>query len=183
VIAPSPIDRSRIRPSLVCLGLAPVPVVAGIVLAVVIFVNALHDVTGSFRALDGPVTVRLDEDAGRGIWARTDQEVSGFCSAIGPRPAQMKETHNVTVTTGDTDYYSFLNFRAPVSGEYRIDCAASQPLSLGPYVTGGRILAGIGGVLGSFFGGLLLGGLVLGGVLLARERSKRRLELEAQAFR
>jgi len=183
VIAPSPIDRSHIRPSLVWLGLAVVPVLAGIALAVVLVVDTVHDVTGSFRALDGPVTVRLDEGAGRGIWARSDQDVSGFCSAIGRKPAEMKETHNVTVSTGDTDYYSFLRFRAPVAGEYRIDCAASQPLSLGPYVTGGRIVGAVGGALGAFFGGLLLGALVVGGVLLARERSKRRLELEAQAFR
>lgn len=177
------IDRSRIRPSLAWLGLAGLPAVAGIAVAVVVLVALIDDVTGGFRALDGPVSVRLKEDEGRGIWAHTGESVSGFCSATGPARAAMKRTSGVTVTTGGTEYHSFLRFRAPRAGTYQVDCAASRPLSLGPYVTGGRIFAGVAGVLGAFFGGLLLGALVVCLVLILRERSTRRLELEAQLLR
>ena len=180
-----PVDPPRPRPSLAWLGLAVLPVAAGIAIAVLLFVDALGDATGDFTALDGPAEVRLDKGEGRGIWARTENEVSGFCSATGAaeqRP-EMKPTHGVTVTSGGVEYHSFLRFRAPRAGRYTVDCAASQPLSLGPYLTAGRLVAAIGGVLGSFFGGFLLGGLVVAVVLLARERSKRRLDLEAQAFR
>jgi hypothetical protein len=124
--------------------------------------------------------VRLDTDEGRGIWALTDEAVSGFCSATGPERVDMKRTSGVTVTSGGTEYHSFLRFRAPAAGTYRVDCAASRPLALGPYVSGGRIFAGVGGVLGSFFGGLLLGALIVCLVLILRERSTRRLELEAR---
>jgi hypothetical protein len=174
------IDRSRIRPSLAWLGLAAVPALAGIAVAVVVLVALLDDVTGGFRELDGPMSVRLDTDEGRGIWAHTDESVSGFCSAAGPQRVDMKRTSGATVTTGGTEYHSFLRFRAPEAGTYRVDCAASRPLALGPYVTAGRIFAGVGGVLGAFFGGLLLGALIVCLVLILRERSTRRLELEAR---
>ena len=177
------IDRSRIRPTLAWLGLAAAPVLAGIAVAVVVLLAMLDDVTGSFERLDGPVSVRLETDEGRGIWALSDESVSGFCSAAGPQRVDMKRTSGVTVTSGGTEYHSFLRFRAPEAGTYRVDCAASRPLSLGPYVTAGRILAGVGGVLGAFFGGLLLGALIVCLVLILRERSTRRLELEAQALR
>jgi hypothetical protein len=178
-----PIDRSRIRPSLAWLGLAALPIVAGIAGATLLVIDAVDDVDKPFSQIDGPTDVRLDEHEGRGIWARTEAEVSGFCSATGPAQADMKPTHGVTVTTGGHEYHSFLRFRAPRAGRYQVDCATSRPLWLGPYLTGGRIVGAIGGVLGSFFGGLLLGGLIVGLVLLARERSTRRLELEAQAFK
>ncbi len=174
------IDRSRIRPSFAWLGLAAVPVLAGIAVAVVVLLSLLDDVTGSFEPLEGPVSVRLEKDEGRGIWALTDESVSGFCSAAGPQRVDMKRTSGVTVTSGGTEYHSFLRFRAPEAGTYRVDCAASRPLSLGPYVTAGRILAGVGGILGAFFGGLLLGALIVCLVLILRERSTRRLELEAR---
>jgi hypothetical protein len=175
-----PIDRSRIRPSLAWLGLAAIPALAGIAVAVVVLLSLLDDVTGGFTRLDSPATVRLDKGEGRGIWALSDESVSGFCSAAGPSRADMKRTSGVTVTSGGTEYHSFLRFRAPEAGTYRVDCAASRPLSLGPYVTAGRILAGVGGVLGAFFGGLLLGGLIVCLVLILRERSTRRLELAAR---
>jgi hypothetical protein len=159
------------------------PVLAGIAVAVVVLLSLLDDVTGSFERLDGPATVHLDAGEGRGIWALDDQSVSGFCSAVGPERADMKDTNGVTVTIGGTEYHSFLRFRAPASGTYRVDCAASRPLALGPYVTGWRIVAGVGGVLGAFFGGLLLAALIACLVLILRERSTRRLELEAQALR
>ena len=60
--------------------------------------------------------------------------------------------------------------------------ASSRPLALGPYITGGRIFAGVGGILGAFFGGLLLAGLTVCLVLIARERSTRKLELEARGL-
>jgi hypothetical protein len=145
-----------------------------------VLLSLLDDVTGSFEPLDGPVSVRLEKDEGRGIWALTDESVSGFCSAAGPRRVEMKRTSGVTVTSGGTEYHSFLRFRAPEAGTYRVDCAASRPLSLGPYVTAGRILTGVGGILGAFFGGLLLGALIVCLVLILRERSTRRLELEAR---
>ncbi len=162
------------------MGLAAAPVLAGIAVAVLVLLSLLDDVTGSFEPLEGPVSVRLEKDEGRGIWARTDESVSGFCSAAGPQRVDMKRTSGVTVTSGGTEYHSFLRFRAPEAGNYRIDCAASRPLSLGPYVTAGRILAGVGGILGAFFGGLLLGALIVCLVLILRERSTRRLELEAR---
>jgi hypothetical protein len=177
-----PIDRSRIRPSFVWMALGAVPAVAGIAIAVVLFIGLLGDVSGDFDPLNGPLTVRLDDNEGRGIWAQTDESVSGFCSATGPAQAEMKRTNGVTVTSDGTEYHSFLRFRAPEAGVYRVDCAASRPLSLGPYVTAGRIFAGVGGVLGAFFGGLLLAGLIVCLVLILRERSTRRLELEARGL-
>ena len=178
-----PVDRSRIRPSFAWLALSGVAVVAGIAVAVVLFIGLLGDVTGSFEALDGPRTVRLDKGEGRGIWAETDQGVSGFCSARGPQPAGMQRTSGVTVTSGGTEYHSFLRFRAPASGTYTVDCAASRPLALGPYITAGRIFAGVAGILGAFFGGLVAAALILCLVLILRERSTRRLEVDAQALR
>jgi hypothetical protein len=175
-----PIDRSRIRPSFAWVALAVVPVVGGIVLAVVLGLGLLDDVTGDFHSLDGPRTVRLDEGEGRGIWTANSEDASGFCSARGPAEAQMQRTNGVTVSSGGTEYHSFLRFRAPASGTYTVDCAASRPLALGPYITGGRIFAGVAGILGAFFGGFLVGGLLVCVVLLARERSTRRLELEAR---
>ncbi len=162
------------------MGFAAAPVLAGIAVAVLVLLSLLDDVTGSFEPLEGPVSVRLEEDEGRGIWALTDESVSGFCSAAGPQRVDMQRTSGVTVTSGGTEYHSFLRFRAPEAGTYRVDCAASRPLSLGPYVTAGRILAGVGGILGAFFGGLLLGALIVCLVLILRERSTRRLELEAR---
>ena len=175
-----PIDRSRIRPSLAWLVLSGVVGAAGIAVAVVVLVHLLNDVTGSFEPLNGPTTVRLDSGEGRGVWAHTDQPVSGFCSAGGPAQAEMKRTSGVTVTSGGTEYHSFLRFRAPEAGAYTVSCAASRPLSLGPYISAGRIVAGVAGTLGAFFGGLFLGAAILCLVLLLRERSKRRLELEAR---
>lgn len=177
-----PVEPSRVRPSLAWLALAALPVVAGIAIAVLLFVDALGDATESFTPLNGPRTVQLEAGEGRGIWARTAAEVSGSCSVL-PRPKELKDTNGVTVTTGGVEYHSFLRFRARDAGRYTVNCAASQPLSLGPYLTAGRLVAAIGGILGSFFGGFLLGGVVVAVVLLGRERSKRRLELEAQALR
>jgi hypothetical protein len=180
-----PIDRSRIRPSFAWIALAVLPVIGGIALAVVLGLALLDDVTGDFHDLKGPRTVRLDDGEGRGIWAENAEDVSGFCSAQGPEQAEMQRTHGVTVTSGGTEYHSFLRFRAPATGTYRVDCAASRPLALGPYITGGRIFAGVAGILGAFFGGLIVAGLIVCLVLLARERSTRKLELEArgpQAF-
>jgi hypothetical protein len=165
------------------MGLGVVPALAGIVVAVVVALALLDDVTGDFTRLDGPATVRLDEGEGRGIWTTSDVDssaIAGFCSADGPAQAQMKDTNGVTVTSGGTEYHSFLRFRAPQAGTYRVDCAASRPLALGPYVTGGRIVAGVAGALGAFFGGLLLGAAIVCLVLILRERSTRRLELEAR---
>ena len=180
-----PIDRSRIRPSFAWLALSGVAVVAGIVVAVLIGVGLFGDVTGDFDQLNGPRTVQLDKHEGRGIWVDTDRGVSGFCSARGPEQVDMERTHGVTVTSGGTEYHSFLRFKAPQAGTYTVDCATSRPVSLGPYITAGRIFVGVGGILGSFFGGLLLGALILCLVLILRERSKRKLELEAspQALR
>jgi len=175
-----PIDRKRIRPSFAWVALAVVPAIGGIVLAVVLGLALLDDVTGDFHSLGGPRTVQLDEGEGRGIWSENTEDVSGFCSAQGPEQAEMQRTNGVTVTSGGTEYHSFLRFKAPAAGTYKVDCAASRPLALGPYITGGRIFAGVAGILGAFFGGLLLGGLVVCVVLLARERSTRRLELEAR---
>jgi hypothetical protein len=161
-----------------------VPAIAGIAATVVVVLALLDDVTGSFERLDGPATVHLDAGEGRGIWTTSDVDssaIAGFCSAQGAARAEMKDTNGVTVTSGGTEYHSFLRFRAPKSGAYHVDCAASRPLSLGPYVTAGRIIAGVGGALGAFFGGLLLGALTMCLVLILRERSTRRLELEARA--
>lgn len=176
------IDRSRVRPSLAWLGLSGLAPAAGIAVAVVLLLALIDDVTGSFRALDGPVAVHLDKGEGRGIWARANVDssaIAGFCSADGPARADMKDTNGVTVTSGGTEYHSFLRFRAPETGTYRVDCAASRPLSLGPYISVGRILVSVAGMLAAFFGGLLGGALILCLVLIARERSTRRLELEA----
>ena len=170
-------EPARVRPSLGWLGLAVAAAVAGIAGAVVLGVLLVRDVDGPFVALDGPATVRLDEGEGRGIWARTDADVSGYCTAAGPARAEMQRTGGVTVTSGGREYHSFLRFEAPRAGRYRVDCAASQPLALGPHVTGLRLFAGIAGVLASFFGGLMLAGLITALVLLLRERSSRRIEL------
>ena len=178
-----PIDRSRIRPSFAWLGLSGLAVAAGIAGAVLILVALIDDVTGSFEPLDGPRTVQLDRGEGRGIWARTAFGVSGFCSADGPARVQMKDTNGVSVTSGGTEYHSFLRFRAPKTGRYTVSCAVSRPVSLGPYISGGRIFAGVAGTLGALFGGLLAGAVILCLVLILRERSTRRLELEGQALR
>lgn len=174
------IDRSRIRPSLGWLGLAGAVAVAGIAGAVLLVVVTLQDVTGSFSPLDGPTTVRLQEGDGRGIWTYSSAPVSGFCSATGPARADMKRTTGITVTTGGREYHSFLRFEAPRAGTYRVSCATSRPVALGPSVTGLRLVAGVAGVLGSFFGGLILAALIVAVVLILRERSKRRLELDAR---
>jgi hypothetical protein len=174
------IDRSRIRPSLGWLGLAGAVFVAGIAGAVLLLVVTLKDVTGSFTPLDGPASVRLDEGDGKGLWTYSSEPVSGFCSATGPARVEMKRTDGVTVTSGGREYHSFLRFEAPRTGTYRVSCATSRPVALGPSVTGLRIFAGVAGVLGSFFGGMLLAGLIVALVLILRERSKRRLELEAR---
>ncbi|MDX6670372.1 MAG: hypothetical protein QOI91_735 [Solirubrobacteraceae bacterium] len=174
------IDRSRIRPSLWWLGLAGAVVVAGIAGAVLLLVVTLKDVTGSFTPLNGPATVRLHEGDGRGIWTYTSEPVSGFCSATGPARVEMQRTTGVTVTTGGREYHSFLRFEAPRTGAYHVSCATSRPVALGPSVTGLRLFAGVAGVLGSFFGGLFLAALIVALVLILRERSKRRLEMEAR---
>ena len=174
------IDRSRIRPSLGWLALAGVVAILGIAGAGVLLYVMLEDVTGDFDALDGPATVQLDEGEGRGIWAYDDVPVSGSCRATGPATAEMKDTDGVTVTSGGREYHSFLRFEAPRTGRYTVDCATSRPVALGPYVTGLRIFAGVAGVLGAFFGGLLGAGLIVALVLILRERSQRRLEMEAR---
>lgn len=176
-----PIERSRIRPSFAWLALSGLAAMAGIAVAILLGISLIDDVTGSFEELNGPRTVRLDDGEGRGIWADTDRGVSGFCRARGPAQANMQRTHGVTVSSGGTEYHSFLRFRAPQAGTYTVDCATSRPVSLGPYITAGRIFAGVAGILGAFFGGLLAGALILCLVLILRERSKRKLELEANA--
>lgn len=173
-------ETPPIRPSLGWLGLAGAVAVAGIAGAVILFVLLLRDVDGPFTALEGPVTVRLDEGEGRGIWRYGSAPVSGSCSATGPARADMERTSGVTVTSGGTEYHSFLRFEAPRAGRYRVDCAASAPLALGPRVTGWRIAAGVGGVLASFFGGLLGAALIVAILLIVRERSKRRAETAAR---
>jgi hypothetical protein len=158
--------------------------VAGIALAVLLLVLLIDDVGGDFVRLDGARTVRLDEGQGRGIWVYDESasDVSGFCSAAaGTERAEMKRTTGVRVTTGGREYHSFLRFQAPADGAYTVSCATSRPVALGPYVTGLRLFAGVAGILGAFFGGLLLAGLIVAGVLILRERSTRRLELEARA--
>ncbi len=168
-------DR-RVRPSLGWLGLAGVVAVAGIAGAVILFVVLIRDFDGGFRALDGPAVVRLDEGEGRGIWSYTDAPLSGFCSAAGPARVEMERTSGVTVTSGGREYHSFLRFEAPRTGAYRVSCATSAPVALGPRVTGLRIFAGVAGILASFFGGLLAAGGIVAAVLILRERSKRKME-------
>ena len=97
-----------------------------------------------------------------------------------PGPSDLNENCPFRSRTRSATLLRPKPFRAPEAGTYRVDCAASRPLALGPYVTAGRILAGVGGILGAFFGGLLLGALIVCLVLLLRERSTRRLELEAR---
>jgi hypothetical protein len=174
------IDRSRIRPSLWWLVLAGPVAVAGIAAAVVVAVFALRDVTGPFVNLTGPTVVHLRAGEGRGIWARTSAELSGYCSATGPVRARMERTSGVTVTIDGRQYRSFLHFKAPRTSDYRIDCATSGPVALGPRVTGRRLVAGVIGGLACFFGGLMLAAAIVAAVLILRERSTRRLELEAR---
>lgn len=174
------IDRSRIRPSLWWLALAALPAIAGIAVAVILFVVTVRDATGPFVSLDRPVTVRLDQDDGRGIWARTRAEVTGSCRAEGPVAVRMQRTTGVTLQSGAREYHSFLRFEAPRTGTYRVACTADQPLALGPRVTGLDILAGVGGILGALLGALVLSAGIVAAVLLLRDRSKRRLELEAR---
>ena len=167
-------DTGQVRPSLGWLGLAAAMAVAGIAGAAILLVLLIRDVDGPFVALDGPATVRLDQGEGRGIWSYTDAPLSGFCRATGPARVEMERTSGVTIGSGGREYHSFLRFEAPRAGAYRVDCATSAPVALGPRVTGLRLVAGIGGVLASFFGGLLLAGGIVAAVLILRERSKRR---------
>ncbi|MDX6699568.1 MAG: hypothetical protein QOE65_2965 [Solirubrobacteraceae bacterium] len=168
-------ERS-LRPSLGWLGLAGALVAAGIAGAVILFVVLIRDVDGPFTPLTAPVSVHLGAGEGRGVWAYRDVPVDGSCRAAGPGRVRMQSTHGVTVTSGGHRYHSFLRFQAPRAGTYRVSCAASQPLALGPRVTGLRIVAGVGGVLASFFGGLFAAALVVALVLILRERDRRRAE-------
>jgi hypothetical protein len=170
-------EPARIRPSLGWLGLAAAVAVAGIAGAAILLVLLVRDVDGPFVTLDGPATVRLDEGEGRGIWALSDVPPDGYCSATGPALVEMKRTSGVTVTSGAREYHSFLRFDVPRAGTYRVSCATSAPVALGPHVTGLRLAAGIVGILASFFGGLLMAAGIVAAVLILRERSKRRREV------
>jgi hypothetical protein len=161
-----------------------VPAVAGTALAVVLLVATLDHLTGGFERLNGPRSVRLDGGEDRGIWAYDEPagDVGGYCSAsAGVERVEMKPTTDVTATSGGQEYHSFLRFQAPVPETYAVSCATSRPVALGPYVTGLRVFAGVAGILAAFFGGLMLAGCVVATVLILRERSTRRLELEARA--
>jgi hypothetical protein len=92
-----------------------------------------------------------------------------------------------TLSLGDDEYVSRLNFEAPREGAYEVRCRDSTdprgeiPLAVGPRIRIGAFVARILGFFAALFGGPLVGGGIAGLVAALRDSSRRRLEQQAIA--
>lgn len=76
------------------------------------------------------------------------------CQVLPPDGGTAGEGNSVeySMTVNGTTWESFDSFTATTAGEYQFDCAGDT-IAVGPPVSVGGILAGVGGILSAVFGG------------------------------
>jgi hypothetical protein len=206
---PPPIDRKRIRPSLWWLATIPLPLIVGVVIAVVLIVDAVDTIDKPLQRFSAPgsITVNLKSGEGRSVYLRgtsfgssrnqpdlTDQLGihSGDlnCQAqnvSGERSVNVENTSGFTITLDNDRYEAVKKFTADGAGTYNVSCrvfgnpSRRVPLALGPKVNLFGFVGSIFGVFAALIGGFLIAVTILVIVLVLRYQSKRRLQREALA--
>jgi hypothetical protein len=204
-----PIDRRRIRPSLWWLATIPLPLIAGVAIAVVLIVDAVDTIDKPMQKFSAPgaITVKLKSGEGRSIYLRgirfgsvsdqgdlTDrlgvQPSDLACRAqnvSGERSVNVENTTGFTITLDNDRYEAVKKFTADGAGIYNVSCrfrgdpTRPVPLALGPKVNLFGFVGSIFGVFAALIGGFLIAVTILVIVLVMRYQSKKRLQREALA--
>lgn len=89
------------------------------------------------------------------------------CAVNSPDGSQIETGLSASYTFSDDgqNWESFDAITAPTAGEYQVQCPGGDTIAMGPPVSVGGILAGVGGILTAVFGGglgllLLVAGLI-----------------------
>lgn len=169
---PAPAKKPSKAPKiLIILGAAvlALSLVVGIVLAIIGFSGVNSDLevisgTGSIEAEAGDV-VQLYAEEGTS---------SPLCMVSGPSASALGDgtAQTSTITAEGRTWVSFDSFTANEAGQYEFDCAGDE-IAVGPPVSAGSILTGLGGIFLAIGGGalgLLL--LVIGVIILLVRRNR-----------
>lgn len=194
-------DPSLLRPSTVWYWIAGIIGLAGVAIAVVLFVgfvgSLINDLNGPLTHLRAPgeATIELDAGAKRTIY-RQIRDASGpiavapgaqvECTvARGGTEIEVGDAFDWTLERDADRYKALFDFEAPEPGGYRVTCQSSgnaaQPVPLAIGETFGLLdfLKRLGGVLGAFFGGLGIACTIAIVTVVRRDHHKRRLQQEA----
>ena len=197
------IDRALLRPRTIWYWVAGAVLVAGVTASAFVLVSTVRTFTGPVTSFTAPagVTLRLERGEGRTIYLQT-RGAEGIAPASEPtaedldcsvrgsrgdRPVPESSIGGFTLTRGSDAYVARLHFEAGRGGTYAIRCrhradpARRIPLAVGPRLRVLRLVAGILGGLGAFFGGTAAAVLIAGLTALLRENRRSRLEREAAA--
>jgi hypothetical protein len=203
-----PIDRKRIRPSLWWLLTIPLPLIVGVVIAVVLIVNAVDTIDKPLQKFSAPgaITVKLKSGEGRSVYLRgthfgsdNNQDLTDTlgvqpsdlnCRAQnigGERSVNVDNTTGFTITLDNDRYEAVKKFTAHGAGTYNVSCrfignpSRRVPLALGPKVNLFGFVGSIFGVFAALIGGFLIAVTILVLVLVLRYQSRKRLQREALA--
>jgi hypothetical protein len=204
-----PIDRKRIRPSLWWLATIPLPLIVGVVIAVVLIVDAVDTIDKPLQKFSAPgsITVKLKSGEGRSVYLRGIsfgpnsnqddltqrlgiQPSDLACQAqnvSGERSVNVENTTGFTITLDNDRYEAVKKFTADGAGTYNVSCrvvgnpSRRVPLALGPKVNLFGFVGSIFGVFAALIGGFLIAAAILILVLVLRYQSKKRLQREAVA--
>ncbi|HLM25428.1 MAG TPA: hypothetical protein VK304_00510 [Thermoleophilaceae bacterium] len=169
----------------------PAAAVAGIAVAVVLFVSTVVGAVSSLQSFTAPGarTFALDEGDERGIYLETGGAgaAAGLggvdCRVVGPDGAAVgldKVTGSFDISSESREYTAVKRFEAARSGSHEVTCATpegrSRGVALGPDPDVFGLIGSIFGIFGAAAGGLVLAfGLWL--LLFAlRYRDRRRRE-------
>jgi hypothetical protein len=191
---PPPIDPSRLRPPRLWYFLSAIPVVVGVVLAVVFvwgFIDHLDPDIDNFRSNraatvsvnsgDRAIYIQIREN---GIPLRVPaDELRCSVTFVGSdaQPVSLKRSGGSTLDVNNDSYNEEFSFDAPHDGPYRVLCEGPEGvrLAIGPDLSFGLFVPLIIAI-----GSLILGGIltVVGMVVTAVRRSnhKQRLQREAR---
>jgi len=114
-----------VKPSKAWYWVAGAVFVAGIAVAVALFVTTLLGVIDDLERFDAPgsQSVTLEEDDKRAIYF--EPGVSGTCR-VSP-PVKLTEDSGSSIDLGDDSFESVLAFEAPRAGSYEVSCETARP--------------------------------------------------------
>ena len=198
-----PIDPALVRPRTAWYWIAGAVLVASVATSALVLVSTVRAFTGPITRFTTPsaATVRIEPGEESTIYLRTGVTDGGLPSSepsaadlacavrgsAGDRPVPEESTAGFTLTRGSEEYVARLDFEARRGGTYRVRCrhrddpARRIQLAVGPRLRVFRLVAGILGGLGAFFGGTAAAVLIAGLTALLRETRRSRLEREAAA--
>ena len=163
--------KSKVPMVLIILGIVilALSVIGGIVMAVLGFTGASSDL----EVISGTGSVEAEADDVLQLYAK-EGETGAMCSVTGPSPSALGEgtDQTSTITQDGITWISVDSFTAKETGTYEFDCAGDE-VAVGPPVSGGAIVAGIGGIFLAIAGGAVGLLLVVTGVIILLVRRSR----------